>query len=302
MQTPWLAGRYTASTDAGEIVNLAARSCIAALLTVAGHQAALAQAAAERSVTQAAAALRDGDPALAAGIASEVLARPGAPNRNALWIRGNALERLERYSEAVLDFDRLAELEPNRPGFLLALGGARFKAGDMAGSIAAFDAAAELDGTLAPKLWQRGIAHYYAGRLGDCARQFEIHRTVNPQDVENSVWHFLCVAASDGFQEARGRLIPVDRDGRVPMMEVLELFAGSGSASGVLQAAERATSSGMGDSPLFYAHLYLGLYFEAAGDKAASREHIRKAVDFRNPPNYMWQVARIHRELRERGN
>ena len=57
----------------------------------------------------------------------------------------------------------------------------------------------------------------------------------------------------------------------------------------------------MGDSRLFYAHLYLGLYFEAAGDKAASREHIRKAVDFRNPANYMWQVVRIHRELRERG-
>lgn len=250
----------------------------------------------------AADALRDGDAASAVRITSELLARPEAPDRNALWIRGNALESLERYSEAVFDFSRLAELEPDQPGLQVALGGARFKAGDISGSIAAFDAAAALDDTLAPKLWQRGISHYYAGRLSDCINQFESHRTVNPQDVENSVWHFLCVAAMDGLDDARERLIPVDRDGRVPMAEVLALFGGSGSEAAVLRAAEQAADAGMGSSPLFYAHLYLGLYSEALGERAASADHVRKAVAFRSPGNYMWQVARVHRALRSSGN
>ncbi len=273
-------------------------TCLAAALTMAPNQAATAQTATEQSLMRAADAYRNGDAASAARIASEVLGDAGAPDRNALWIRGNALERLERYAEAVLDFSRLADLERTRPGFLLALGGARFKAGDVSGSIVAFDAAAELDETLAPRLWQRGISHYYAGHLGDCAKQFEIHRTVNPQDVENSVWHFLCVAAMDGIAAARERLMPVDGDSRVPMAEILALFDGSGSESAVLDAAKRASISGMGDSPLFYAHLYLGLYKEASGDSAASAEHVRNAVGFRNPGNYMWQVARIHRSLR----
>ena len=34
----------------------------------------------------------------------------------------------------------------------------------------------------------------YAGRYQDCREQFESHRTVNPDDVENAAWHFLCVA------------------------------------------------------------------------------------------------------------
>ncbi len=250
---------------------------------------------------RAANALRAGDAAAAARIAGEVLSEQESPEPNALWIRGNALAHLERYSEAVRDFERLAELAPARTGFLVSLGEARFKAGDISGSIAAFDVAVELDRTLAPRLWQRGISHYYAGRLGDCIHQFETHRTVNPQDVENSVWHFLCVAARDGFDTARKHVMPVDRDNRVPMAEILSLFRGTGSEDAVIKAAERASMTGMGDTPRFYAHLYLGLFKEAVGDGDSSAEHMRKAVSFRDPGNYMWQVGRIHRSLRTTG-
>ncbi len=271
-------------------------ACIAAVLLGAGTASVRAQDGSEGPLQEAMNRLRSGDADAAATIATGILEHPGRADRTALWIRGNAFEQLEEYSMAVRDFARLAQLEPQEPGILMALGGASFKAGDIDGSIDAFDAAAQLEDGLAPQLWQRGISHYYARRLDDCTTQFETHRTVNPQDVENSVWHFLCVAARDGLETARQVLIPVDRDQRVPMMEVFALFSGEGTEADVMEAAE----SGRGRGPAFYAHLYVGLYHEASGNAELSAAHIGKAANIKLPGNYMWQVARIHRELRTR--
>src|ERR1044071_2605955 len=72
-----------------------------------------------------------------------------------------------------------------------------FQAGRVAESVRGFDELAKLRPDVAPQLWQRGIALYYAGRYVDCRTQFESHRTVNPNDVENAAWHFLCVARAE---------------------------------------------------------------------------------------------------------
>src|SRR5437868_2956016 len=71
----------------------------------------------------------------------------------------------------------------------------------------------------APGHWRRGIALYYAGRYADGAKQFDLHRTVNPQDVENSAWHYLCTARATNRAAARAALLPVSRDARVPMAQ-----------------------------------------------------------------------------------
>jgi len=63
---------------------------------------------------------------------------------------------------------------------------ADFQAGRIAQSVAGFDRVVSLAPRSAPQLWQRGIALYYAGRFNDCRQQFELHRTVNPDDVENA--------------------------------------------------------------------------------------------------------------------
>ncbi len=39
-----------------------------------------------------------------------------------------------------------------------------------------------------PELWQRGLALYYTERFADGQKQFELHKTVNPNDVENRAW------------------------------------------------------------------------------------------------------------------
>jgi len=98
-------------------------------------------------------------------------------------------------------------------------GDEHLKAGRFDEAIADFDTAIALRPELEPHHWRRGIAHYYAGRYADGAAQFELHRTVNGNDVENAAWHFLCVARMDGVEAARARLLPVEPDARVPMME-----------------------------------------------------------------------------------
>ena len=89
-----------------------------------------------------------------------------------------------------------------------------------------FDDLARLAPDEAPYLWQRGIAQYYAGRFRECRAQFESHRTVNPDDVENAAWHFLCVARGESVAAARAALLPVGPDARVPMREIYQMFRG----------------------------------------------------------------------------
>ena len=99
---------------------------------------------------------------------------------------------------------------------------------------------------LAPDHWRRGIALYYAGKFDDGRKQFDLHRTVNPEDVENSAWHYLCNARANTPKKAREDLIPVTKDARVPMKQVLELFAGKIKPPDVLDAAENAQAEGRG--------------------------------------------------------
>lgn len=242
--------------------------------------------------------LRAGNASAAVRMATEVLERDGQHDPEVLWLRAAALEQLQDFQGAVADYRQLARDQP-APRLLLALGEAAFKASEMDISIEAFDEAEALDSRIGPHLWQRGIAHYYAGRFSDGAQQFEIHRTVNPHDVENSVWHYLCVAAEHGTARARSELLPTEGDGRVPMMEVLALFQGSGSVEEVQAATARASATPRAAIADFYGHLYLGLYHEAGDRHELAARHIAEAVSHRMTGNYMWHVARIHQALRK---
>ena len=165
-----------------------------------------------------------------------------------------------------------------------------FAAGRFAQSAATFDEAAKMIPQEAPHLWQRGIALYYAGRYADCRRQFESHRTVNPDDVENAAWHFLCVAREQSAEKARAALLPVGPDAREPMREVYQMFRGALTAEDVLKAAGNSMSG------QFYAHLYIGLYSEALGRKDLALKHIKEAASARFAPagGYMHMVAVVH--------
>ena len=165
-----------------------------------------------------------------------------------------------------------------------------FLAGRIKESVTGFDRVVALVPDAAPELWQRGIALYYVGRYDDCRKQFESHRTVNPNDVENPAWHFLCVAHAESPVKARAALLPVGPDQRSPMREVYEMFKGSMTPHAVLAAAGQSASA------RFYAELYVGLYYEATGNKAAGLTHLKAAASqqYASAGGYMYRVATLH--------
>jgi lipoprotein NlpI len=186
----------------------------------------------------------------------------------------------------------LALLVQNRaqPQLLLDRAIEDFENGRITESVAGFDQLVKVLPAFAPQLWQRGIALYYAGRYADCRAQFESHRTVNPNDVENAAWHYLCVARAESPAKARAALLPVGPDARVPMRQVYELLRGT------MQPVEVLAAAGTQASGQFYAQLYLGLYYEAQGDARRAREHITLAAAdrFAAAGGYMHTVARVH--------
>jgi lipoprotein NlpI len=165
-----------------------------------------------------------------------------------------------------------------------------FRAGRITESVTGFDTVAKLVPEYAPELWQRGIALYYAARYKDCRAQFESHRTVNPNDVENAAWHFLCVARDESPAKAKAALLPVGPDARVPMRQVYQMFRGELTPEDVLKAG------GTRQESQFYANLYVGLYFEAIGNNARARQHIAAAAApaLASAGGYMHDVARVH--------
>lgn len=160
-------------------------------------------------------------------------------------------------------------------------------------AMADFDAFLAAEPGHAAHHWRRGIACYYAARYDEGAAQFELHRSVNSDDVENAVWHFLCVARVRGVDEARAALLPVGPDPRAPMTTVYELFAGRATSEDVLAAADDA---GTPDA-LFFGQLYVGLHHEALGETAAARRHLGLAATTFARPHYMGAIARMHAAL-----
>ena len=194
------------------------------------------------------------------------------------------------YEAAIAGYDRAIKVEPGNWQLYLLRGSARFKDGRIEASIEDFDRVVALDPSQDPYLWQRGISYYYAGRFGDCRGQFERHRLVNPNDVENAVWHLLCVAAEDGLDAAQAAMLPVGPDARRPMKEIDALFRGEGGVAEV-EAAVREEGPGA----RFYADLYLGLYYELVGEDEKAAAAIERAASLPNR-GYMVEVARVHRQ------
>ena len=187
--------------------------------------------------------------------------------------------------------------EEESVGFYHRRGSQYFELGKFKEAIADWDRAIELDPRLEPRHWQRGIAYYYAKEYQKGVDQFELHQTVNSQDVENAVWHFICNVRLNGIETARKELIPIQYDSRVPMNEVWNLFAGKGTVEDVLDAANRP--SPYQRQQLCYAHLYLGLYFEALEKSDLAKHHILLAANEYSMNNYMGMVANVHAKMLE---
>ena len=193
--------------------------------------------------------------------------------------------------------DQAIASAPTNPQLYVQRGMTRFKLGLIADSIADFDQAELLNPSLTPYLWQRGLAYYYAERFEEGARQFEIDLTVNGQDVEETVWRYLCQAQIDGAQAAREALLPVRNDPRPVMARVYQLFAGECNVDAVL-----APNPADNRHSQFYSYLYVGLYAEAEPDSQSARQYITQAAEMQRVDDYMGWLAIVHQHLRGWGS
>lgn len=196
--------------------------------------------------------------------------------------------------EAIARFTRVLQRNPDMAMAWYLRGRDRLRAGQIAEALADFDEFLKRRPEAENQLWERGIACYYAGQYEQGAKQFEQYQKFDDQDVENAVWRYLCVARQHGVAQAQATLLPITRDRRVPMMEIYALFRGQAQPQDVLRAAEQeGLLREQRTQRLFYAHLYLGLWHEAAGRDAEARQHLFEADKLRIA-HYMWDIAHMH--------
>ncbi|HAA28857.1 MAG TPA: hypothetical protein DCE56_15695 [Cyanobacteria bacterium UBA8553] len=190
-------------------------------------------------------------------------------------------------------WNQVIHSHPHDPQGYVRRGMVKFKLAQIDESITDFDRAESIAPHLSPYLWQRGLSYYYAERFEEGAQQFELDLTVNPQDVEETVWRYLCITQFKGVSEAQNSLLVVRNDPRLVMRCVYELFAGNCTTDDAIAAGQKEGRRGR-----FYSHLYVGLYYEAQEEVERSRKHIIKAVHEYPLDDYMWHLASVHQRLR----
>ena len=208
--------------------------------------------------SEAVTALHEGDSTVAVK-AADTLVEHHADQASARLLAADVYLRCGRFKEAVKWFDRYLELAPES----------------------------------LPGLWQRGIALYFVRDYKRGAAQFEEHRKVNPHDVENAAWHFLCVAKLDSIDKARRMVLPAPNDPRLPMEEVLAML-NSGDSDSVRKRMEALPAGSAARRQAdFYGNFYLGLHADAKGDRGQALHWLRQSAA-EAPHHYMGDIARVY--------
>jgi lipoprotein NlpI len=196
--------------------------------------------------------------------------------------------------KALEEINRAIKAAPDQSQMYLIRGSLLFRSGKIEQSLPDFDKVIEIDPAVKPYLWQRGIALYYAGKYQEGLDQFAVHRDVNPNDVENAFWHFLCNTKLKGLKAAQTDVLLSGKDQRVPMMQVQDMIQGKATVEQVIAAAEKNRKLVDGaDYDRFYGYLYVGLYYDAIGNRAKALEWMEKCVAL-GVDGYMGDVAKVH--------
>jgi len=237
-------------------------------------------------------AIRGKDFPKAIKLADEAIAK-SPKNERLYYLRGMANSGLHDYTSALKDFDNSFKANPKFYNALDQRGSANFRLGKMKEAGDDFDAYIKLVPDEYPGHWRRGIVLYYLGRFKEGKEQFESYQKVENSDVENGVWHYLCFARAETPEKARAAMLPIQGDRRVPMTEVYSMFQGKFAPEKILEIAAKAPPEQAKLAP-FYAHLYLGLYYESIDDKKKALEHMEQAAKIGPVDHYMGDVARVH--------
>ena len=190
--------------------------------------------------------------------------------------------------------DKRLNTFPFEPRLYITRGMLYFQLGKLNDSLKDFNKAEELNPQLTPYLWSRGLTYYYLEKYAKAARQFELSLSIHSQDIESTLWFFLCIAQLEDIASAQDSLLIVRDDIRPYMLQIYQVFAG-------LYNVDTLTNLN-GDCDRyhrFYAYFYAGLYYEAQKNAEKSAELINKAISYQID-YYMWSVACTHQFLRSR--
>ena len=123
-------------------------------------------------------------------------------------------------------FDTRLNRFPFEPRLYINRGMLYFKLGRLIDSLKDFNKAEELNPQLTPYLWQRGLTYYYLEKYAKAARQFELNLSIHSQDIERTLWFFLCIAQLEDISSARDCLLTVRNDIPSYMRQIYDVFAG----------------------------------------------------------------------------
>jgi lipoprotein NlpI len=206
-------------------------------------------------------------------------------------------KEIARLTEQIEKSPRTVDLYSRR-------GDANFFRGNFAEAVADYEKMVELQPDLETSHWRKGIAYFYAKCYKAAAKQFEIYHSFDNVDRENGIWRYLSQTKALGRDKAREGLLKYEKDDREPFPDVYRLFAGDLTGDEVLKRINAAKiTDQQRKQRLFYAELYIGLN-EFVEDRLESAEkHLAEAVKNEwgakagGGPGYMWHVGRVHHDL-----
>jgi lipoprotein NlpI len=250
---------------------------------------------------QVAAAMKENDVAKALKLTDDAI-QANPKKAEPYLIRASIYMADKKFDKAIADFTKTLELEPSGHAARNQRGIANFKAAKIAESLADFDAYIEKVPQAAAAHWQRGLTLYYADKFADGVKQFTTSDKAEPEDVENAIWHFLCNARVQGIDKARGEFFKVKADPRgAYMMTIYKMFKGEAKPDEVFKVAESGEGSKDPEQiRRFYAHYYVGMFYEATGEAKKSYDELKTAHDKYPISHYMMDVAAVHLKLRKK--
>ncbi|MCA9019566.1 MAG: hypothetical protein KDA74_05460 [Planctomycetaceae bacterium] len=210
----------------------------------------------------------------------------------------------QKLKQTIEQLSEQIEQRPDETALYSRRGDAHFFNGDFKAAVADYNKMVELNPSIAPSHWRRGIACYYAKQYSEAAKQFEIYHSFDNVDRENGIWRYFSQYKAKGAAAAQQGLLKYEKDDREPFPDLYRMFQGKTTPETVLKNIEIAEiDAGERSKRYFYAYLYIGLNESLLGHQEQARASLKKSVENDwGPaagfgPNYMWHTGRLELQL-----
>lgn len=207
------------------------------------------------------------------------------PNlHQALINRGMTLLESGQAAAAEGDFTALARLLPGQPMPYGMLGAAQMAQGKLDQAIGSYRRALEIQPQSAEARADLGFARFFQRDYAAAATEFSQARTLNPRMVWLDPWLYWSLRVTGKEQEASRLFADKLGDGadaRLWPVQLLRYLAGKVDSGALLEAARQGEQQGRADREC-EAHYWIGRSLAAAGQQQAARTAFQQALATRS--------------------